>query len=394
MNERVNVAINRLISFATILSVSMPSLLLHPAVAASGEYYEVQDAPLNVSYKKVQYKPVLPVGIRQIVAGSRFAAFSSNRELWIKTSGTNLSPLSKLVPLPVGFDWYQNLCLAGDTLVVSVALYPEEQRQKELATSRGGYRGGPKPVGLLVVNLDPPRVTLTKELQVTQQRPISKWLRNVPLEMKSTPDGIKASMESCHWDGKRLIIGMKYGELAEIDLQRNTVKLLGVDSVQGVSVLAILTEEEGLRVSVSEGGMSGSWIDSIWSEPTGERDMISYRLLQEPDANVDSLVRFKNRLLASSEMGIVQIDEMKRSFTHFRIGIDKSEMPVFGLKAINGMLWGARRDGVVRTNLETRMATVYQLDGNNISNEVKAAAFFDKQWYVATKQQLVTVSIE
>jgi len=391
MNVRLGVAIHCRIFFATILSVLMTSLLL--PVLVSAEDYEVHDAPLKVSYKKVRYKPVLPVEVQEIVAGSKFAAFSSNRELWIRARGTNLAPLSKLAQLPVDYDWYEKMCLVGEALVVSVALYPEAQQIKELATQLGGYRSGPKPIGLLVVNFDPLRVSLITELEITQRPPVPEWLSKAPPEMVATPNRVKASMQSCHWDGKQLIIG-SYGHLAEVDLQHKTAKLLDVDFELSLNRLAILNEKEGLHVSVSEGGVGGSSIRTSWTDVDGKHQKIGYSLLNDYFADADSLLRYQNRLLASGERGVVQIHEVKRSFTHFRIGTKKSELPVYGLKAINGALWGVRKDGAVRIDLENHAATVYQLDGQNVSNDVNAVSFIDGQWYVATRKQLVTISIE
>ena len=356
-----------------------------PLLFANDEF-KVVEVPLLVTRQYVLFKTFLPSPIRFIVTAREFAAFVSNREVWIKTRGRDLVELSKVVTLPKGFDWYQSASLAGDKLVLGVGNYTEDRRQKDMKASRGEYVEGPREAGILIVQLNPLKATFVPEFKVVVKPVLPPLPPGTPVEAQGmflAPDLLTPSVQSFLWDGKDLYVG-GYGQLAKLNLDKKTAEILEYDVGLTVNRTSLWKEGGVLWYTADEGGLDGAWIERI------ERGRATrYRLLNYYLTVPDAILRYENRLLASSLAGVVEIDEGKKIFTHYKLTEDKTKMRVYKLSAIEGGLWGLREDGWVKFDLPKKSAIHFQLKGSNVSNNIYAIGYFEGQWFIATEQELV-----
>ena len=58
---------------------------------------------------------------------------------------------------------------------------------------------------------------------------------------------------------------------------------------------------------------------------------------------------------------------------------------------LNGELWGTRKDGWVRFDLQRAATTHFRAAGAGVSNDTYGLTHFDNTWFVATRDALVLV---
>lgn len=345
------------------------------------EKFNIQEVPLSVEHKSVRFKKLIPEFVQKIIATRQYAAFVSNRNVQVKFHSRKPVPLSKLVDLPRGFDWYDTACAAGDKLLVSVGNYSEEQRQKDLRTDRGGYVEGPRPVGMLVVEFDPPAASLITLMNASGTSANSKG--------SSQPEAIRPRFQSCFSYGKDVYMGA-YGYLARMNLESMTVQLLEFDDELMINRVSIWKEGTTLWYAADEGGAGGSWLTKLEVSNSTAKRISDYTLMNDGMTLPDKILAFKGRLLASSLAGVVEIDEENRMFIQYQLTRDPKTMRVSRLSVINNQLWGVREDGWVQFDLDKKTAVHYRLKGK-VSNNIQSVGYFDGEWFVGTDKEVVMI---
>lgn len=348
---------------ACLLLLALPALGAGDSTPAADQPYRVQEVRLAVKEKTRPFDLLLTEKIDQIVAARKFVAFRSGRELWVKLEDRPVRRLEQLVDLPSGFDWYEHACAAGDRLVVAVSLYPEEQRQRELQSAVGEFRGGPEEVGFVVVDF--------------KRQPRVRFLQSFRVTSHPSP-GVTLGMQSCAWDGDHLYVG-DYDHLARVDLDAGTADLLEEDEMLGYNRMALLKDGDSLWYS--------AFLDSPWVGKWTPRGESSVEVPSEGE-EVDSFLKHRGRILASSTGGVLEIDEKRRTCIRYRLAEDPA---VYGLTLQRRKLLGVRDDGWVELDLSDRKAVRYRLEGAGADNRVLSIGWFDGDLYLGTVRGLVRV---
>lgn len=370
--------------FVSLTAVVLAVLAAFPLANASfaDEKFNIQEVPLAVERKTVRHKKAIPGFVRKIIVAREYAAFVSDRTVWIKFHKKKPVPLSKLVSLPPGFDWYETACAVGEQLLISVGNYSEQQRLQDLETGRGGYVEGPRPVGMLIASFHPAEAALISLVNVEKQP-------SAAAKESAVPEAIRPKFQSCFSNGKDLYLG-EYGSLARLDLESMTAELLEFDAELMINRVSIWKEGGTLWYAADEGGAGGSWIEKLDVSGPAAKKISNYTLLNEGMTLPDSILRFKGRLLASSLAGVVEIDEANKMFIQYRLTNDPKTMRVYKLSVIGDQLWGLREDGWVRFDLDKKKAVHYRLEGDG-SNNIQSLGYFDGEWFVGTDREVVRI---
>ena len=136
------------IIYIRIFTIVM-GLLSLSVVSASDIRLAIEEINLDVDTRYVTHSVVLGEPIVKSAIAKDYAVFASNRSLWVTRDGKKFSA----VDIKHGNKddiWLGGLCMAGRKIVIAVSLYPEEQRQKELASALGAFRRGPQALGFMI----------------------------------------------------------------------------------------------------------------------------------------------------------------------------------------------------------------------------------------------------
>src|SRR5262245_41411788 len=340
--------------------------------------FKIRTVQLRVDHRSTAFKKILSQPTNDIVVSSKFAIFKSNRKLWVKFPGSDITPLSELIALPNDFDWYEAVCIAGDRLIASVGNYSETQRQQELNQPPGAFIEGSSGAGLLIVDLELRKYRLIQEVKIVDRPPKTD---EDPDEKKS----LIPSFQSAYYDGKELYAGA-YGFLYKLNLDTAEALIIEEDGLSDNRPW-IFKEGETIWTATDSGG------DGASIRKTRNRKSIDYFLHNTDEISPDRVMRFGKRLLTSSPAGIIEIDERTKTYIHYQFSRDKEKMGVYNLSVLNGSLWGVRDDGIVRFDLQRNSAIHYLLSDDNKPVEVFAIGIFDVQFYAATQNGLMTIDI-
>jgi len=330
--------------------------------------FKIREVKLSIARRQAPYVRVLAHPIRQIVSGDGFAAFLSDREVWIKRAGRRIVPLSSLGPLPDRFDWYSWSCAAGNKLVIGVGYYAEATRLAEAQKARGDFRPGPSLTGVVIADVGARRIRYVDEVPLVPPVP-DRSERIVP------------ALWSCFSEGKYLYVGGQ-GETLRLDLGSLAAQIMEED--EGNTRTSIWKEGNVLRVIANEGGASGAWVTKARG-----KQIFHYAVLNDTGVIPNSILRFGTRLLISCLAGVVEVDEGGRLFTWHKLTDVRKKMPVYDLSAVHGDLYGIHDDGWVRLDLDHQRATHYTLEGQSPNTHVRAVGYFEGIWYVGTDRELV-----
>lgn len=234
-----------------VLIFTILIIVLNAGSVYAWDTLKIIKVPLKVKHQNLSFRKLLSEPTYQIVSTQKFIVFNTHRKIWIKLPGGQLQMLSDLVQFPQECNWFQSICAIGDRFVIAVSNYTEERRQKDLATSRGGYREGPRAVGIMVVDLNPPKSKLIKEFKVVKRGPSALNISHDTM----IPDSITLGMQSCFWDGKNLYFG-DYGCLAQVFLDVEEATPLEYDEM-ALNRRTLFKDGETLWVAEDEGGASG-----------------------------------------------------------------------------------------------------------------------------------------
>jgi len=340
--------------------------------------FKIKTVLLRVTHRPTAIKEILGEPINDIVVGPKFAVFKSNRKLWVRFPGNDITPLSDVVSLPDNFDWYEAVCIAGDQLIASVGNYSEEQRHEEMNKPVGSFIAGSSRVGLLVIDLKLRKYKLIQDARIVGRPP----------KTYTDPDeknSLVPSFQSACYDGKELYAGA-YGFLYRLNLDTAEAWIIEEDELEDNRPW-IFKEGETIWSATDSGG------DGASVRKTRNKESTDYFLLNTDYISPDRVVRFGKRLLTSSPAGIIEIDERTNTFIHYQFSRDKKRMGVYNLSLLNGSLWGVRDDGIARFDLQRNSAIHYRLGDGNKPAKVIALGVFDGKWYAATQKGLVIIDI-
>ncbi|HEX5083858.1 MAG TPA: hypothetical protein VFY40_17550 [Blastocatellia bacterium] len=340
--------------------------------------FKIRAAPLRVTHRSAVFKKILSEPINDIITGPKFAVFKSNRKLWVKFPGRDITLLSELVSLPNNFDWYEAVCIAEDRVVASVGNYSEEQYLEEKDKTAGEFRGGSAAVGLLIVDLMLRTCRLIQDIRIVD-RPSNTYAA------PPDPNSSIPSFQSAYFDGKELYAGA-YGYLYKLNLDSGEAWILQED---GLSDNRFWTfKESGAIWTTTDSGGDGASIRKTQNKVSKD-----YYLLNNAYISPDRVIRFGKRLLTSSSAGIIEIDELTKTYIHYQFSRDKEKMGVFKLSVLNGSLWGVRDDGIARFDLQRKSAIHYLMSADNKLVAALALGVFDGKLYAGTENGLVIVDI-
>jgi hypothetical protein len=362
------------------------ALLLLPAICKpQEEKFKVIEVPLSVSVKEVPSQKVLDAKVDRILVTQQFAVLVGERSAWVVRGAGSPKPLSRFASFPRGFNWYGGGCVAGDRIVVGVGNYSEQTKQEEEDKSPGDFVGGPDPVGLLVINPDPPKIELIKSFKVVLAPPESGWTAPGFSEI---PKSLTPDLESCSWGGGYLYTG-DFNDISRLDLRSRTAEILTYEDL-GSNKPAMWKGPDALwyTIAQSEGDSGVANLKGSGEEGDGYTPL-NYELTYP-----DSVLRYQGRLLVSSAAGVVEIQPSSKTYVHYKTTEDKKRMAVYGLSIIDGGLWGTRDDGFVRFDLAAKSAVIFRLRGNQVSNDIKSLGWVGGRWLVGTAKGLVEVSPE
>jgi hypothetical protein len=350
---------------------------------AAGSEFETTNVPLSTEVVKVAAEKVLPSGVNQILVGKDYAIFKGNREIWIGYRGKPLKPLSSFATVPRPLNWYQSVCQAGDVLVIGVADYPEEQRRTELATAQGGFRAGPRPMGLLLVKLKPFSMEFVRKFRVTSVPESGQFVGLPPEFAVSYRPGeeIEPDLQSCWWDGKELLIGA-YGYQASLDLTNKTARMLEEDGLS-FNRPSMLMRKQALWMVMDEGGAGGTSVSVSADNHSASFDV--------PLATTYALLEHNGTVFAATSAGVAEIDEHKRKIRVYRISMTEDGSAVYALCSYKGELWGVADRGVARLNLDRKTATFVEYDAGLSSEPASVVANVYGDWCVGTADALLVV---
>lgn len=351
--------------------------------SAAGSEFETTNIPMSTEVVKVAVEKVLPSGVNQILVDKDYAVFKGNRAVWIKFRGKSLKPLSSFASIPSTLNWYQSVCLAGNTLVLGVSDYPEEQHRIELATPQGGFRAGPRPMGLLLVTLKPFSLEFVRKFRVISVPDSSQFVGLPPEFAVSYRPGeeVEPDVQSCWWDGKELLIGA-YGYRASLDLINKTARMLEEDGLS-FNRPSMLRRNQALWIVMDEGGAGGTSV-SVMADNVGAS-------FDVPLAATYALLEHNDTVFAATSAGVAEIDEHHGKIRVYRISTTEDGSAVYALTSHRGELWGVADRGVAKFDLAKRRATFFDYDTGLSSGPVSVVANVHGEWFVGTENSLLVM---
>jgi hypothetical protein len=347
----------------------------------------VVEIDLEVDTRYVTHSVVLGEPVVKSAIAKDYAVFASNRSLWVTRDGKKFST----VDIKYGNKddiWLGGLCVAGRKIVIAVSLYPEEQRQKELASALGAFRRGPQALGFMIFDGHSSR--LVSNFKVTAaSRQVHQDYKAMSADGKySLPESVVPYIQSCQWDGRHLWIG-DYGSLLKINLENDTAILVENDIEMEFNRSAMMVKGKELWVLKDEGGAGGGCIDHIVSGKTREYCILGFN---NNIVRVDSIIDYQGRVFTSSLAGVVEIDVNRNRYNHYKISPDKSKMRVYLIRQMDQHLWGLLEDGWISFNLRKSRAVKYRLSGKVVSNDIYVLQRYKGKLYVSNGNALMLVS--
>ncbi|MDH4248833.1 MAG: hypothetical protein OEW39_13570, partial [Deltaproteobacteria bacterium] len=224
--------------FAGVLAV-LAVLARVDAVCATPEDWTVITQPLTLTPRVVGHETVLNEPVLEIQSVPGLMVMRTGRRIWVKRRDQSLAAMDAGLELPAQVDWFTRLCPGGNSMVIALASYSEEQRLRDQATPRGGYVEGPLPMGLLVLH---PEDTGLRFERIPRfrvlNRPNPNWEARPEnqraaeprdqLEAEYNPQTLEPFVQDCRWDGRRLVVA-GYGQLARLDLKGREAVLVEYD---------------------------------------------------------------------------------------------------------------------------------------------------------------------
>ena len=370
----------------TLFSIIIGVVTISIAYASDNDP-AIKEIDLKVDTRYVTHSVVLAEPVVKSAATRNYAVFASNRSIWLTEDGKKFSTVEITEDYKDDI-WLGDLCVAGDRVVIAVSLYPEDQRQKELASALGAFRRGPQALGVLIFDGSTTRM-ISKFKVSGASRQVHDDYKAMSADRKySLPETVVPYIQSCHWDGKHLWIG-DYGRLVKIDLEKDTAFLVENDMEMEFNRSAMMVNGNELWLLKDEGGAGGGCIDHIVSGKGREYCILG---LNNNVVHVDAIINYKGRVLTSSLAGVVEIDVKKNRYAHYKLSPDKAKMRVYLIRQLDQQLWGLLEDGWISFDLQKNSAVKYRLAGKVISNDIYVLQRYKGELFISNGDALMTVS--
>ena len=328
--------------------------LLLPTIALADKLTEIPSKTFRMSKQAISLSHLSDIEAREIVTNGNIALINSGRTISLLKANS-----SKLEEWKVGMDangspWYGPVCATKDSFVIALQDFPEDQRDQENSTPRGGYRAGPKPNGFVIMgpgSSSPDRYLST--LTVTSRPPAGP--DNVSEDTRSKQ--FSGHVQSCWWDGKKMVLG-SYGSLGRADFDLGTIDLIEEDDGLAFSRFPLLVEASTLFVGVDEGGMGGTWLAKL--PAFGKPMNFSIATDEDFDAvSFSALVRHQGKLIVGTSHGLFSLDEQSGHFLRFDFGKRLFGLPVTALVSHKGFLWVFMGEEWLRVDVPKHKAVRY-----------------------------------
>jgi hypothetical protein len=346
-------------------------MILAPTFANGEKLSDIPAIAFQVSTKPVVLSRLSDSGAYEIVANKKIALINDGRSIWLFKGGSSKLEKKSFAKSPQETTWYGPVCAMGDTFVVAVQNYPEEQLEKESTAPRGSFIEGPTGAGFIV--LSPARADRYLPSLTVASRP--------PQEFTPDPGDTESQLFSdtvqcCAWDGTSLFLG-SYGSVGKVNLAAATIDLIEEDTEQTLSHLPLFVEDQTIWFGLDEGGLGGA---SLVMRPFRGKSKGFFIANGEDVVSFSALTRHEGRLIAGTSHGLFQLDETSRQFQRLEFGEKYSGSRVTTLISYKGSLWAFIGGEWLCVDLKTRKAVRYV---NSTPTELTTGLPFNGTWLLA-----------
>jgi len=338
-----------------IPTATMLAAMAFPVLAEQERPPAPEPLRITVTEAPLEFEVVANETYFWMAALPEFAVLVQPRSLSILRPGSDTpEPASDLLEIPDEIDYFGVARAVEGHILISVGSYDEERRRKEAATPRGGFVGGPKPAGLLVITADPPAVRWIKTCRVIhwpEPCELDKDIAGAPHE------SLVPAMQDARLIDDKLHIA-DYGRLGILDLEKKTWHGLDADWAMHFSRVGPVKDTGGrLFIGCDEGGLAGGFIK--WLDGA-KQDTIPL----SPASVPGEILGHGGRIFVTTDQGLAEITDPggKPVVRHFVNQNGNSPIgESFSLIAHDGTLFVAAVSRLLRFDPAKKTATVHQL---------------------------------
>lgn len=334
---------------------------LHPQGARAEDLAGITGEKYRVSVRHVSPKLISPVEAPLITTNGRLALINDNRHLWwLDAMHLKLEALESTAVAHES-TWYGPACAHANGFVIAVSDYPDPQKDTEAETPRGGYRAGPSPRGVLILD----RSGLHRHLPALSVRshpPVPSPQSGSTEESEelfhfTPPTVFNHLILSCARQRDKLMFGA-YGALGTADVEHGTMDLVQHDYELNFNRVPLWIDASGIWFGIDEGGMGGAGLDHL----RGSGDERHYSIRAQEDGDivvVTALVRHRGHMMVGTTHGLFRLDERTGSFSRLDFRHTWSNAMVTDLVSHQGFLWSFQGGHWLRIDIRARHAVRY-----------------------------------
>jgi len=355
---------------------------------------DIKPINLLVTTKTIDTEQFISDSFYDIRHNKDYLLFFNNRKITIKM-GDQIKDFCDIFPYEYQpNDFFIDVYLDDEYLVISLYDYPEEQKQSDSSAPLGAFKRGPKPKGMLFIDLK------NNELKMIDSLPVSNYKEM--LEKSLEKNEIHEDYLQRYLDSTKTMIPTFYSIIRE----GNTFLLSGIGYVAALTIKPSLTlsyiefdyeyiltryslfkDGNDLWYVINEGGMSGAWI--IYYDLNTQKGISLYT---KPDNYIypNSIVKYKEKIFHSSRAGLQEINKQGQTL-HTYVIDDRPEYHLFyEMRLYNNALWAISRMGIVKFNLENNTTVLYKLKNIEVIYDF---CIINGIAYIATKNNVVTAPL-
>lgn len=334
---------------------------LHPQGARAEDLAGITGEKYRVSVRHVSPKLISPVEAPLITTNGRLALINDNRHLWwLDAMHLKLEALESTAVAHES-TWYGPACAHANGFVIAVSDYPDPQKDTEAETPRGGYRAGPSPRGVLILDRSGlhrhlPALSVRSHPPVPSPQSGSTEESEEPFHF-TPPTVFNNLILSCARQRDKLMFGA-YGALGTADVEHGTMDLVQHDYGLNFNRVPLWIDASGIWFGINEGGMGGAGLDHL----RGSGDERHYSIRAQEDGDivvVTALVRHRGHMMVGTTHGLFRLDERTGSFSRLDFRHAWSNAMVTDLVSHQGFLWSFQGGHWLRIDIRTRHAVRY-----------------------------------
>lgn len=346
-------------------------MLLAPTFANGEKLSDIPAITFQVSTQPVEFIRLSDFGAHEVVATKKIALINNGRNIWLFRGNKNKLEKKSFANLPPEANWYGPVCAEGDTFIIAVQDYPEEQLEKDSNAPRGSYVEGPTSPGFML--LSPSKADRYLKSLTVVSRPPQEFNPNT-----EDPENVLFSndVQSCAWDGTSLFIG-SYGSVGKANFDTGNIELIEEDYDQTLSHLPLFVEAQTLWFGLDEGGLGGA---ALVMRPFHGETKDFFIENGEDIVSFSALTRHEGRLLTGTNHGLFQLDERSGHFQRLEFGEKYSGSRVTTLVSHKGFLWAFIGGEWLRIDLKKQKAVRYV---NSPPTELTTGIPFNRIWLLA-----------